>query len=68
MRDVYVVTNNHVRGKGVANAMMLQAMLTGRKVHAPETLLREYHDSLGPYVPPPETQTPIPFSEVDSDS
>ncbi|WP_257462848.1 DUF72 domain-containing protein [Archangium lipolyticum] len=55
--DVYVVTNNHVRGKGVVNAMMLQTMLTGRKVHAPETLLREYRDTLGPYVLPPEAET-----------
>lgn len=58
--DVYVVTNNHVRGKGVANAMMLQTMLTGRKVHAPEALLREYHDTLAPYVLPPETEAPEP--------
>jgi hypothetical protein len=55
--DVYVVTNNHVRGKGVVNAMMLQTMLTGRKVHAPETLLSEYRDTLGPYVLPPEAET-----------
>ena len=58
--DVYVVTNNHVRGKGVANAMMLQTMLTGRKVHAPEALVREYRDTLAPYVLPPETETPEP--------
>ena len=56
--DVYVVTNNHVRGKGVANAMMLQTMLTGRKVHAPEALVREYRDTLGPYVLPPESAEP----------
>lgn len=58
--DVYVVTNNHVRGKGVANAMMLQTMLTGRKVHAPETLVSEYRDTLGPYVLPPEEETREP--------
>ena len=56
--DVYVVTNNHVRGKGVVNALMLQTMLTGRKVHAPETLVREYRDTLGPYVLPPEEEAP----------
>jgi len=48
--DGIVVTNNHVRGKGVANAMMLQTMLTGRKVEAPETLVRAYPQELGPYV------------------
>ncbi|HYO58277.1 DUF72 domain-containing protein [Archangium sp.] len=58
--DVYVVTNNHVRGKGVANAMMLQTMLTGRKVHAPEALVREYRDTLGPYILPPEAEAPEP--------
>ena len=50
VQDVYVVTNNHVRGKGIANAMMLQAMLTGRKVEAPETLVRAYPQELRPYV------------------
>ncbi|ATB38423.1 hypothetical protein CYFUS_003858 [Cystobacter fuscus] len=59
--DVYVVTNNHVRGKGIVNALMLQTMLTGRQVHAPETLVREYPDTLGPYVLPPETpEAPAP--------
>ncbi|WNG32989.1 DUF72 domain-containing protein [Archangium violaceum] len=58
--DVYVVTNNHVRGKGIANAMMLQTMLTGRKVHAPETLVSEYRDTLEPYVLPPEEEAPEP--------
>jgi hypothetical protein len=47
-----------VRGKGVVNALMLQTMLTGRKVHAPETLVREYRDTLGPYVLPPEEEAP----------
>jgi uncharacterized protein YecE (DUF72 family) len=56
--DVYVVTNNHVRGKGVVNALMLQTMLTGRRVQAPEALVREYRDTLGPYVLPPEAEAP----------
>ena len=60
VRDVYVVTNNHVRGKGVVNALMLQAMLTGREVRAPDTLVREYPDTLGPYVLPPEAEPPEP--------
>jgi uncharacterized protein YecE (DUF72 family) len=50
VEDVYVVTNNHARGKGVANGLMLQAMLTGRKARAPETLVREYPRELRPYV------------------
>jgi uncharacterized protein YecE (DUF72 family) len=50
VQDVYVVTNNHVRGKGIVNAMMLQTMLTGRKVEAPETLVSAYPQELRPYV------------------
>jgi uncharacterized protein YecE (DUF72 family) len=50
VQDVYVVTNNHVRGKGIANAMMLQTMLTGRKVEAPQTLVQAYPQELRPYV------------------
>jgi uncharacterized protein YecE (DUF72 family) len=47
--DVYVVTNNHFRGQAAANAKMLEAMVEGRKVEAPETLVAAYPDALGPY-------------------
>lgn len=40
--DVFVVTNNHFRGKAVANAVMLRAMVEGRSVAAPPALLGEY--------------------------
>jgi uncharacterized protein YecE (DUF72 family) len=50
VQDVYVVTNNHYRGKGVANALMLEAMVTGQQVPAPSTLVSEYPDVLAPYV------------------
>jgi uncharacterized protein YecE (DUF72 family) len=50
--DVYVITNNHARGKGVTNALMLKAMVTGEQVEAPDTLLREYPEHLGPYARP----------------
>jgi uncharacterized protein YecE (DUF72 family) len=52
VEDVYVITNNHARGKGVANALMLKALVTGEKVEAPATLLREYPKELGPYARP----------------
>jgi uncharacterized protein YecE (DUF72 family) len=52
VEDVYVITNNHARGKGVTNALMLKAMVTGQKVEAPATLLREYPESLRPYALP----------------
>ena len=54
MEDVYVITNNHARGKGVTNALMLKAMVTGEQVEAPATLLREYPEALGPYARPVE--------------
>ncbi|HWR17603.1 MAG TPA: DUF72 domain-containing protein [Terriglobales bacterium] len=38
----FVVANNHFEGKAPANALELKAMLTGRKVLAPEPLLRTY--------------------------
>jgi uncharacterized protein YecE (DUF72 family) len=55
-REVYVVTNNHYRGKAPANALMLRSMVEGRKVPAPEPLLVEYRELLEEYaVPAPET-------------
>jgi uncharacterized protein YecE (DUF72 family) len=63
VRDVYVITNNHARGKGVANALMLEAMLTGRKVEAPATLVHEYPEALGPYARPVEPGERLPMEE-----
>jgi uncharacterized protein YecE (DUF72 family) len=48
-KDVYVVTNNHYRGKAVANALMLKSMVTGETVTAPEPLVEEYADALSGY-------------------
>jgi len=47
--DVYVVTNNHFRGKAVANALMLQAMVEGHKVPAPAGVVAEYGEVLADY-------------------
>jgi uncharacterized protein YecE (DUF72 family) len=52
VRDVYVITNNHFRGKGPANALMLRSMLEGRKVGAPPTLFDTYRAALEPHVEP----------------
>ena len=52
--DVYVVTNNHFEGKGPANALMIRAMLEGRKVKAPPTLFGTYRAALEPYAEPAE--------------
>ncbi len=48
--DVYVISNNHYEGKGPANALMIRAMLEGRRVPCPATLLRTYEQVLAPYV------------------
>lgn len=48
--DVYVVTNNHYRGKAVANALMMRAMIEGGTVQAPPTLVGEYGEVLEGYV------------------
>ncbi|HET7752432.1 MAG TPA: DUF72 domain-containing protein [Anaeromyxobacteraceae bacterium] len=50
VEDVYVVTNNHFEGKAVANAVMLESMVEGRRVAAPAPLVERYGDVLAPYV------------------
>jgi uncharacterized protein YecE (DUF72 family) len=57
--DVYVVTNNHYRGKAVANALMLQQMVEGQKPAAPSALFDEYGDVLAPYAVPSEPEDPL---------
>ena len=54
--DVFVVTNNHYRGKAVANALMLQSMVEGKKQPAPPSLLAEYGDALKAYATPAEAE------------
>ena len=39
---VYAILNNHFRGQAVANALELQAALTGRRRPAPESLFETY--------------------------
>lgn len=50
--DVYVVTNNHYRGKGIANALMLKSMITGEPAPAPPQLFDEYGEVLEGYAVP----------------
>ncbi len=40
--QTFVVTNNHVRGKGLANALQLKAMLTGENQPVPKDLSALY--------------------------
>lgn len=41
-RETFVITNNHYRAKAVVNALMLESMLTKRKVEAPPGVVDEY--------------------------
>jgi uncharacterized protein YecE (DUF72 family) len=57
---VYVITNNHFRGKAVANALQLTALARGGKVPVPETLLAEYPElrsiaAEAAFSPPPQS-------------
>jgi uncharacterized protein YecE (DUF72 family) len=47
--SVYVVTNNHYRGKGVTNALMLASMVKHGEVPAPPSLFEEYGKVLDGY-------------------
>ena len=51
---MYVITNNHFRGKAVANALQLVNLLTGNPVTVPETLLAQYPE-LAKIAPPADT-------------
>ena len=56
--DVFVVTNNHFRGKAVANALMLQSMVEGgSKVPGPPPLFDEYGEVLADYAEPADPAT-----------
>lgn len=66
----FVITNNHARGKAVANALQLTALVTGRTVQAPESLLQEYPELIAiasPTISSP-TQIGLPFGTPTHDS
>jgi len=41
-QTTYVITNNHFESKAGVNALELKAMITGRRVQAPPTLIQKY--------------------------
>jgi uncharacterized protein YecE (DUF72 family) len=51
-REVYVVTNNHYKGKAVANALMMKSMAGAGTVAAPPGVYQAYEDSLDGYAEP----------------
>jgi uncharacterized protein YecE (DUF72 family) len=40
--STYVIANNHFQAKGAVNALELRRLLDGKKVRAPETLVKHY--------------------------
>jgi uncharacterized protein YecE (DUF72 family) len=57
-REVYVITNNHYKGKAVANALMLKSMVTGARVPAPGGVIEAYGDTLADYAKPAKEHSP----------
>ncbi|HEX5481825.1 MAG TPA: DUF72 domain-containing protein [Terriglobia bacterium] len=66
----FVITNNHARGKAVANALQLIALVTGRTVQAPESLLEEYTDlaQVATAAPATAIQPSLPLAKPDDPS
>ncbi len=63
-RSLFVVTNNHFRGKAPANALMLQSLVQHRPVEGPPQLVEEYAETLQGLVLPragaaPEHEHPV---------
>lgn len=51
-REVYVITNNHYKGKAVANAVMLKSMVSGERVPVPSGVFEAYPEVVGEYGEP----------------
>jgi uncharacterized protein YecE (DUF72 family) len=56
-QTTYVITNNHFESKAGVNALELKAMITGRRVPAPPTLIRKYPE-LNKFADPAEDADP----------
>ena len=56
--DAYVVTNNHYKGKAVANAAMLKSMVTGTKVPLPSGVFDAYREEVEGYTEPADDPVP----------
>ena len=61
---IFVITNNHYRGQAAANALQLAHRIRGRKVEAPEPLVRVFPALKGITTgqdPCSELPAPLPF-------
>ena len=63
---MYVVTNNHFRGKAVANALMLESMVEGAQAAAPPPLFDEYGEVLAGYAEPRDPPPPPKEAEEEA--
>jgi len=59
-QTTYVITNNHFESKAGVNALELKAMISGKRVLAPETLIQKYPELRN--VADPVEDTPVPAS------
>ena len=62
-QTTYVITNNHFESKAGVNALELKAMMSGRKVAAPPTLLQHYPE-LRKFADPVEDPGGSPRSQL----
>jgi uncharacterized protein YecE (DUF72 family) len=51
-REAYVITNNHYKGKAVANALMLKSMVSRERSAAPSAVYETYRDILADFAEP----------------
>ena len=63
-QEVYVVTNNHYKGKAVANALMMKSMLTGARVPAPPGVVEAYADAVDGFAEPADDDAVIAASSL----
>jgi uncharacterized protein YecE (DUF72 family) len=63
-QTTYVITNNHFESKAGVNALELKAMLTGKRVLAPPTLIKKYPELRRFADPAEEFGESIPGSQL----
>ena len=64
---LFVFANNHYKGQGPANALQLRAMVEGREVDVPESMLHAFpflREIARPIVRAPEPHQPTLFDQV----
>jgi len=51
-QSTFVITNNHFEAKGVANALEIKSLITGKLVEVPETMIKRYPELKSIAAPP----------------